>query len=43
MIDLVRNSTSSGAYTVNDAVVQMLNNYLPFGGVGKSGYGRFHG
>lgn len=39
----MRNSTSSGAYTVNDTVVQMLNSELPFGGVGKSGYGRFHG
>lgn len=42
-MDQVRNSTSSGAYTVNDTVVQMLNSHLPFGGVGKSGYGRFHG
>jgi aldehyde dehydrogenase (NAD+) len=42
-IDKVQNETSSGAFVVNDAVTQMLNLYLPFGGVGKSGYGRFHG
>jgi hypothetical protein len=23
--------------------MQMANNYLPFGGVGMSGYGRYHG
>lgn len=28
---------------MNDTVVQMLNAELPFGGVGGSGYGRFHG
>lgn len=28
---------------VNDTVVQMTNLHLPFGGVGGSGYGRFHG
>ena len=35
--------TSSGAFVVNDVVVQMLNSHLPFGGVGGSGYGRYHG
>lgn len=24
-------------------MVQLLNNHLPFGGVGESGYGRYHG
>jgi hypothetical protein len=28
---------------VNDSVVQLLNCHLPFGGVGDSGYGRYHG
>lgn len=42
-VDQVQHSTSSGAYVLNDAVTQMLNLHLPFGGVGKSGYGRFHG
>ena len=42
-IELVRNHTSSGAFVVNDSVVQLLNCHLPFGGVGESGYGRYHG
>ncbi len=28
---------------VNDSVVQNGNMHLPFGGVGGSGYGRYHG
>jgi aldehyde dehydrogenase (NAD+) len=39
----VKERTYSGAYVVNDTVVQMTNLHLPFGGVGGSGYGRFHG
>lgn len=39
----MRHSTSSGTYVVNDTVTQLLNGDLPFGGVGKSGYGRYHG
>lgn len=42
-MDFVKNNTYSGAFVVNDAVVQLLNNHLPFGGVGESGYGRYHG
>lgn len=39
----VQNSTSSGSFVVNEVITQMLNPYLPFGGVGASGYGRLHG
>ena len=42
-IDLIKNSTSSGSFVVNDCLVQMMNHYLPFGGVGHSGRGRYHG
>lgn len=42
-VKYVRTHTSSGAYVVNDSVVQLLNCHLPFGGVGDSGYGRYHG
>ena len=28
---------------VNDTIYQILNTDLPFGGVGNSGYGRYHG
>lgn len=39
----VKRETSAGAYVVNDVVVHLLNPELPFGGVGMSGSGRYHG
>ncbi|KAK4585214.1 hypothetical protein RGQ29_022752 [Quercus rubra] len=35
--------TSSGSVTFNDVLVQFLCDALPFGGVGQSGIGRYHG
>ncbi|XP_060195531.1 aldehyde dehydrogenase family 3 member F1-like [Lycium barbarum] len=35
--------TSSGSLTFNDAVIQFICDTLPFGGVGQSGLGRYHG
>ncbi|KAE8037144.1 hypothetical protein FH972_009763 [Carpinus fangiana] len=35
--------TSSGSITFNDALVQYAADALPFGGVGESGMGRYHG
>lgn len=35
--------TSSGGICVNDTVVQVGSKYLPFGGVGESGLGAYHG
>jgi len=35
--------TSSGSLVINDCLMQVANVYLPFGGVGASGYGRYHG
>ena len=35
--------TSSGGYTINDVIVQVVNFNAPFGGVGESGSGRYHG
>ncbi|MEO5652783.1 MAG: aldehyde dehydrogenase family protein [Marmoricola sp.] len=35
--------TSSGGVCVNDAVTHLLVSSLPFGGVGESGYGSYHG
>ncbi|EMS57171.1 Aldehyde dehydrogenase family 3 member F1 [Triticum urartu] len=35
--------TSSGSVTFNDAVVQFGVDTLPFGGVGQSGFGQYHG
>jgi aldehyde dehydrogenase (NAD+) len=35
--------TSSGAVTVNDCITHMVPHGLPFGGVGPSGMGAYHG
>ncbi|MEG1737784.1 MAG: aldehyde dehydrogenase [Odoribacter sp.] len=35
--------TSSGGVCVNDTVMHLANARLPFGGVGNSGMGRYHG
>ncbi|KAM0925643.1 hypothetical protein ACQ4PT_004060 [Festuca glaucescens] len=35
--------TSSGSVTFNDAIVQYGLESLPFGGVGQSGFGQYHG
>ncbi|KRY36820.1 Aldehyde dehydrogenase, dimeric NADP-preferring [Trichinella spiralis] len=39
----IKMTTSSGALVLNDAIVQMALETLPFGGVGNSGIGRYHG
>ena len=39
----LREKTSSGAFMLNNAMLYLVNNDLPFGGVGMSGYGRYHG
>jgi aldehyde dehydrogenase (NAD+) len=41
--DKVLAETSSGGACVNDAMVHIGVNALPFGGVGESGYGAYHG
>lgn len=35
--------TTSGAFVCNDCLVHMSNHKLPFGGVGNSGMGAYHG
>ena len=35
--------TSSGGVCINDVVTHLANPDLPFGGVGHSGIGRYHG
>ena len=39
----LRDDLLSGGMTVNDVIVQVICNELPFGGVGASGMGRYHG
>lgn len=41
--EYVLNQTVSGGVTVNDAMWHVLNNNMPFGGVGASGMGAYHG
>ena len=43
VIEQVLNSTTSGDAAVNDCAVQPLIHDLPFGGVGDSGMGKYHG
>jgi len=35
--------TQSGTAAVNDTVMQIASSHLPFGGIGPSGIGRYHG
>ncbi|TMW63733.1 hypothetical protein Poli38472_002674 [Pythium oligandrum] len=39
----VLRETTSGSVCINDATVQFTNSSLPFGGVGHSGMGAYHG
>lgn len=41
--ETIVNGTSSGAAMVNDVLVHQTNPWLPFGGVGGSGMGAYHG
>lgn len=43
LIKQFRNETSSGSICVNDTVLHLVAEALPFGGVGKSGIGAYHG
>ncbi len=41
--DLVLRRTVSGGVTVNDTLMHIAHENLPFGGVGESGWGAYHG
>ncbi|KAL6583432.1 hypothetical protein OROMI_005510 [Orobanche minor] len=41
--DQILQETSSGGVTFNDTIIQFICENLPFGGVGQSGFGRYHG
>lgn len=41
--DLITSHTTSGGLCVNDAIMHLANTELPFGGVGDSGMGAYHG
>jgi len=42
-INKILNEVSFGGGAVNDSVIQLTNSNLPFGGVGHSGIGSYHG
>ena len=39
----VRDNTSSGALDINETLLHFSSEFLPFGGVGNSGMGHYHG
>ncbi|KAJ8916810.1 hypothetical protein NQ315_005817 [Exocentrus adspersus] len=41
--NLFLNNTSSGGVAINDTVTHLITENLPFGGVGESGMGSYHG
>lgn len=43
VIDTVLKNTSSGGFCSNDGIIHMTLPGLPFGGVGASGWGSYHG
>ncbi|GJQ71892.1 hypothetical protein Trydic_g3003 [Trypoxylus dichotomus] len=42
-IEMILESTSAGGVTVNDTLMHIVCENLPFGGVGESGMGSYHG
>ena len=42
-VDQVLHTTLSGGVTVNDVIYHIAQHNLPFGGVGSSGMGQYHG
>ena len=43
VIETIRSKTSSGGFSVNEVLLHVGNDKLAFGGVGKSGMGKYHG
>ena len=41
--DYILQETSSGSVCINDCVMQIMNPAMPFGGIGASGMGAYHG
>ncbi len=42
-LSLILDSTSSGGVSVNETIMHFVNQSMPFGGVGASGFGSYHG
>lgn len=43
VINQILHQTQSGGVCINDALMHFANHHLPFGGVGNSGLGKYHG
>mmetsp|Transcript_28376 Transcript_28376/g.47958 ORF Transcript_28376/g.47958 Transcript_28376/m.47958 type:complete len:552 (-) Transcript_28376:421-2076(-) len=43
VIKVVKERTTSGGLVINDCLMHLANHELPFGGVGNSGMGSYHG
>ncbi len=43
LIEKMLNSVAFGGGCVNDVIMHIANHHLPFGGVGSSGMGSYHG
>merc|ERR1712048_618238 len=41
-IEAIKTRTSSGGLCINDVIMHLANDELPFGGVGNSGMGAYH-
>lgn len=41
--EIVTNYISFGGGCINDTLIHLANTHLPFGGVGNSGFGQYHG
>lgn len=42
-MDRIKKETHSGSFTINDTLIQAAADNLPFGGIGASGMGQYHG
>jgi aldehyde dehydrogenase (NAD+) len=42
-VDDLLTRTTAGGTVVNNCLIHLVNPHLPFGGVGESGFGRYHG
>jgi aldehyde dehydrogenase (NAD+) len=43
VVDKIVDGTSAGGTLINDTILHLANPHLPFGGVGESGVGSYHG
>ncbi len=41
--DFIMSNCSFGGGCINDTIMQLASHHLPFGGVGRSGLGAYHG